>query len=391
VSGSIVAATVALREALCGFDADVVSGAECARLAGELAATEKACAGVRLLAAARAVSCKAHEEQGFNDGAEWLATQAGISPGEAKRNLHTAARLGDTTKEALRSGKLSLDQAEEITNTAIEVPHSEEGLVDLAQRTHLTRLREEGRDLRLAAMHRDQLHERQRKSRSFRHWRNELGMVCFRGALTPEDGVGFVRRIEREAFRLRKAARQKAVEAGVEVQAWEAYAADAFVDMISNPSSDTRSGRSQTDLVIVCDLRAWRRGHAHPGEPCHILDGGPIPPSVAKELAEDAFLSVVLHDGVEIATLARFGRHIPAHLRAALDIGDPPDFTGKKCADCHKRHGLQIDHVDPVANGGPTRLDNLQPRCWKDHQAKTERDRQAGLLGPHAPRPPNTS
>jgi 5-methylcytosine-specific restriction endonuclease McrA len=105
----------------------------------------------------------------------------------------------------------------------------------------------------------------------------------------------------------------------------------------------------------------------------------------------------VLHDGVDIVTLARFGRHIPAHLRAALEIGDPPDFTGKKCVDCGKRHGLEIDHVNPVANNGPTKLDNLKPRCWTDHQPKTERDRKGGLLkprrkaedaGPDPPPPP---
>ncbi|HEX6393999.1 MAG TPA: HNH endonuclease signature motif containing protein [Acidimicrobiales bacterium] len=132
--------------------------------------------------------------------------------------------------------------------------------------------------------------------------------------------------------------------------------------------------------TILCDIRAWRRGHTHEGEPCHIVDGGPITPELAKELAKDAFINAVLHDGVDIIKLARFGRHIPAHLRAALDIGDPPDFDGKKCADCGKRHRLQLDHVDPVANNGPTSYKNLQPRCYTDHQAKTEQDRKAGLL-----------
>jgi len=46
-----------------------------------------------------------------------------------------------------------------------------------------------------------------------------------------------------------------------------------------------------------------------------------------------------------------------------------------------RRSGLEIDHVDPVAHHGPTAWFNLEPRCWPHHQAKTERDRQAGLLG----------
>ena len=390
MSSSIVAAAVALRQELSSFDAGVFSGADCARLADELATTEKACAGARLMAAARAVESKAHERRGFNDGAEWLATQGGITPGEAKRNLNTAGKLGDKTKDALRAGKLSLDQAEEITNTANEVPGSEEEMVDLAQKTNLTRLREDGRDRRLRAMDPNDLHTKQQKARRVYSGRNRLGMVCGGFELPPEVGVPFVRRLELRAHKLRNAAKRKTKDdPSFEVEAWDAYAADALIEMINQ--GDGPKTRPRTELVIVCDLRAWRRGHAHQGEPCHILDGGPIPPDLAKQLAKDAFLSVVLHDGVDIITLTRFGRYIPAHLQAALDIGDPPDFTGKKCVDCGKRHGLQIDHVNPVANGGPTSIDNLQPRCWKDHQAKTERDRRAGLLGPQAPRPPNTS
>jgi hypothetical protein len=134
VPASISSVCQELRSLLAGFDAGVFSGADCLALAEELSATEKACAAARLLAAARAVQCKAFEEKGFNDGADWLARQSGTTPGEAKRNLNTARRLGDKTKEALLAGKLSLDQAEEITNTASEVPGSEEELVELARR-----------------------------------------------------------------------------------------------------------------------------------------------------------------------------------------------------------------------------------------------------------------
>ena len=77
----------------------------------------------------------------------------------------------------------------------------------------------------------------------------------------------------------------------------------------------------RADLVIVCDLEAWRRGHAHDGEPCHIIGGGPIPVSLAKELGQDAFLKAVLHTGTELHTIAHFGRRWPAKLRTALELG----------------------------------------------------------------------
>jgi hypothetical protein len=342
MSASIIEALEQLRSFLATFDAGVYGGDDCVRLVEDLAATEKACAGARMLAASRAVECKSHEKKGFNDGADWLARQSGITPGEAKRKLKTAGKMGEKTREALLDGKLSLDQAEEITNTTEDVPGSEGELVDLASGTDLSRLREEARDRRLAAIKREELQERQRKARHFRSWRDELGMVCFRGALPPEAGLPLIRRIELEAYRLRKAAKQ-VPDADADLEGSEAYAADALVDMFNNLGDSKRS--PNVELSIVCDIRAWRRGHVHEGEPCHIVDGGPITVERAKELAKDAFVNGILHDGVDMLKFARLGRHIPAHLRAALEVGGPPDFDGKKCADCGKRHRLQIDHV----------------------------------------------
>jgi hypothetical protein len=90
----------------------------------------------------------------------------------------------------------------------------------------------------------------------------------------------------------------------------------------------------------------------------------------------------VLHDGVAVHTVAHFGRHIKAELRTALNLGDPPGFEGVSCCEpeCDRRYHLEWDHVDPVANHGPTSLVNLKPRCTPHHVEKTERDRAAGLL-----------
>ena len=180
-------------------------------------------------------------------------------------------------------------------------------------------------------------------------------------------------RLERETDRLRRAADEREPRA--------AHAADALVAMLRGGGPGRHPS---TDLVVVCDLAAYRRGHAHPDEPCHILGGGPIPVAVARRLGHDAFVKAVLHDGVRIDTVVHYGRHIPAPLRTALELGSPPGFEGVECAEagCGRRYGLEWDHVDPLAHNGPTSLDNLRARCWPHHRAKTERDRQAGLLGP---------
>ena len=167
-----------------------------------------------------------------------------------------------------------------------------------------------------------------------------------------------------------------------------ALAAQAFVRMIQNGG---KGKANRADMVIVCDLQAYRRGHVHEGEPCHIVGGGPIPVSLAKELGRDAFLKAVLHDGTDIHTIAHFGRRYPAVLRTALDLGAPPKFSGNVCAapGCDRTYYLQNDHIDPVANGGLTSYVNNQPLCPLNHRIKTEQDRKAGLLSRKKPRGPD--
>ena len=378
MSSSVLEAASALREALLASDPRVLSGKDCALAADALATTEKACATWRLLAAARAVETGAHRERGFRDGADWLARQSGSTPSQARKALDTANHLDDRpdTKQALLSGEISLEQAREITAT----PSAESDLLATARQGDLSQVRERARDHRLTNTDPAELRRRQFQMREFRHWLDREGMVRFTGALPPETGLPFVRRIDGAAARMRRAARAS----GDMVERFEAYLADAAVQLVNAAgTADDIPPSARVDLVVVCDISAWRRGHAHLGEPCHIIGGGPIPVDVAKELSKDAFLKAVLHDGVEIRTVKHFGRHIPAPLRTALDLGPVPAFTGRECVDCGRKWGLQDDHDNPVANGGMTERSNLKDRCWPCHQEKTERDRRAGLLGPH--------
>lgn len=379
MSAQVLAAAAALRAALVSSDPALLSGKDCATAAEQLAATEKACATWRLLAAARAVETGAHLELGFRDGASWVARQSGSTSTQARNALDTAGRLEECpdTKEALLSGEISLDQAREI----VETPSAESDLLTTARKGDLSQVREAAREHRQATTDPAELRKRQFRLREFRHWLDREGMVRFAGALPPETGLPFVRRIDSAAVRLRRAARA----AGGTLERFDAYMADAATQLVAAAGAPTETPPSpRVDLVLVCDIYAWRRGHSHPGEVCHIIGGGPIPVEVAKELSKDAFLKAVLHDGVEIRTVKHYGRYIPAALRTALDLGPVPEFTGRQCVDCGRRWGLQDDHDDPVANGGMTERSNLKDRCWPCHHDKTERDRRAGLLGPRS-------
>jgi hypothetical protein len=381
----------ALVRTLRAFEPGDYSGEDCARLVTKFARAEKALTAARVRAAARAAESNQHRKEGFADPSEWLSRHTGGTARDARNQLDTMKRLErcPATRDAVESGEVSLGQADEIARTEAEVPGSESTLLRLAKKSGLSKVRDEARKKRANAIPAEELHDRQRAARSVRHWRDDLGMIAGTFRLTPEIGVPFINRLEHEAQRLRRAAKQR----GDTVERFEAYAADAFADMMQGSTAPaTKSKRRDVDAVIVCDLRAYRRGHAHEGEQCHIVGGGPIPVWLAREMTKDAFLKAALHDGVNIHTVKHFGRHIPAELRTALELGNPPDFDGVTCSEegCDRRYGLEWDHDNPVANGDETSYQNLNPRCQPHHWDKTERDRKAGRYRtrPRAPRAP---
>jgi hypothetical protein len=338
-----------------------------------------------------------HKERGFADVSDWMARASGSTASSAKAALDTAAALEThpEAKAALDAGELSLAQARELVRTEAECPGAAADLLDIAKQNSLKTLKEQARDRRVRAIDPEELHALQHAAQHARHWRTHLGNVAVILELPPEFGVPFVNRLDAETDRVwqehrRELNRQKTAngedpfegDSSIVASPRRAtLAADAFMRMCE---SGGKGKAHQADLVIVCDLTAYRRGQAEAGEPCHIVGGGPIPVSLARDLGKDAFLKAVLHDGVAIHTIAHFGRRYPAVLRTALMLGAPPKFEGRICADpgCDRRYHLENDHLDPCAHGGETSFENLAPRCWPHHRLKTERDRKAGLLRP---------
>ncbi|MDQ1397356.1 MAG: hypothetical protein QOG64_2615, partial [Acidimicrobiaceae bacterium] len=251
---------------------------------------------------------------------------------------------------------------------------------DLARTRPLRVLQEAARKRRLEGVVPDELARRQQANRSLRHWHDDLGMVRFSGALPPVSGLRWLSRLDAETERCRVTARRDGAE-----EAWEAYAADALVTLSEGTTG--RGGRGRTEVVLVADIRSYLRGRASRAEVSQIVGGGPVPVGVIREEVEGgAFVKGVLHDGVRVQVVKHFGRHIPAELRTVLDLGPPPGFEGKRCGcGCGKRYKLQFNHVDPMANHGPTCLANLNPLTPAEHAAKTRRDREAGLLGRSLP------
>jgi hypothetical protein len=322
--------------------------------------------------------------RGYAHATDWMAADSGGTIRLARKQLETVGQVHalTATNDALTAGDISVAQAAEILKTAAIVPEAEGELLAVAAGGTLGAVMDRGRKRRLAAMDPERRSREQRANRSVAHGIDDLGMVAGHFRLPPVVGARFTNRLDRETDRIFREAR-----AAGEHRTRAQCAADAFV-ALTNGSAKTTPGR--VDLVVVVDVNAWRRGHAHGGELCHAVGVGPITLDDARLFADDAFLKVAFHDGTQIDRIKHFGRHIPAELRTALDLGSLPELDGATCSrpGCERRYGIQWHHVDAFSNGGATSRANLRGECDLHHEEETQRQRAAGVFRKRPPPEP---
>ena len=315
------------------------------------------------------------------DDASELARVTGTSLGRAKDTVATGKVLGDSDDlgAALRQGDISLDQAAEIAKAEESAPGAAAELVGVAREESFHVLKDKARKAKLEAEQHKGLGVRQRAARRARSYADELGMVNIHLALEPHVGTPLINRAEAGAARLARAAKKNGNE-----EPFEAHLADAYAALMGG-SGKGRARRPE--LVVLVSHEVAKRGwtDVREGEHCQIPGVGPVSPQVAKEIAQDAFLSGVFFDGKDLRHIRRWSRHIPVEVAIALELGEPPAFDGIRCVDCGNRFRTEFDHVEPRAALGPSSHENLDPRCWSCHQTKTARDRKAGKLKPPEP------
>ena len=313
----------------------------------------------------------------LNDVSE-IALATGTSLGKAKETVATAKTLQESERlgDALRQGDISLDQATEIATAERAAPGSAKELLEVAARENFHVLKEKARKVKLEAEQHQDLAARQRAARFARASGDEVGMVHIHLALEPHVGTPLVGRAEAEAARLHRAAKQKGQQ-----EPFERHLADAYAGLFSGSG---RGRARRPELVVLVGHEVVKRGwrDVRKGEVCKIPGVGPVSPEVAREISNDAFLTGLFYDGNDLRNMRRWTRNTPVEVRLALELGAPPRFDGIRCADCGNRFRTQNDHVEPHCARGPASTDNLEPRCWSCHQAKTARDRKAGKLRP---------
>jgi hypothetical protein len=336
-----------------------VKGAK--RLVDVATRCERLAVAIRGRAARRVEDAVNWKTDGHQSAANWLADATGTSVGAASRSLGTARKLEQLpeTQDAFGSGELSEDQASAIAQAASLDPTAERRLLARARRGgSFRRFRDECRDAAVRARgdkkHAQHLHE----SRAVHIWTDAIdGAFRIDGRLAPDEGAWVKSALEHKTDEIFQAAR---AEHRHEPRA--AYMADALVALLRGEQPI-----KEPEVRVEGDLAAIERGYVEPGERMELVGIGPIPVTIARSLLNDARVSILSREGAEITRITTPKRTIPAALRRWLERAYP------RCGHlgCGSQERLQIDHVIPIEEHGPTERGNLWRLCSYHHKLKT--------------------
>ncbi|MGN6694849.1 MAG: DUF222 domain-containing protein [Aquihabitans sp.] len=250
-------------------DPEVMTGVQAAEALEDLAVADKAVAGTLLFLALKVARTNAWQGQGFRSPADWLASKVGCSVAEAKRQLGTAEKAEDLpkTKEAIKNGDLSPDQADAVTDGASADPGAEEDLLASAAHDTHKDLRDKAAKARAAATSDEERERRIRRNRGIRRGTDREGAFWARfygpgvsSALFEE----MIRPFEELIFRQHRAAGIRST--------YEQRSFDAFFAMLAffqhlNATRATDIGEAAVDEARAQDGR----------EPGPSRESGPSP------------------------------------------------------------------------------------------------------------------
>jgi hypothetical protein len=146
------------------------------------------------------------------------------------------------------------------------------------------------------------------------------------------------------------------------------------------------------NIVMSLKVAEWALNTLNGGDPgdhvpvhptdvdgrCELIDGTPIHPFLAVHA-----LGLINADGTanpinlrryvmeadgRILDISVNARIFPEWMRTGALVQSRGHCETHGCDAPH--HWLQMDHVDPVDNGGQTNFNNVEPRCGPDNQAK---------------------
>jgi hypothetical protein len=371
---------------VCGrLDPSTVGLAEVPQVFDALTSLDRLAGGAVLRMAARYEESNAWKRNGARSPEDDLARKTGTGTGRARRKLSTSKRLRSQPKtdEAVRRGRVSPDQADEVSEGAGAAPEVEDDLLDTAQKQPLHDLRRRVAEERAKAdRDREERARRLYRQRCLRRWDDADGMGNMLLRMSAEQ----LREVDARLKPLIDRAFADARDAG-RMEPPEAYAADVVRDLLLSEPTGTGTGsgggsgrqavRPEKKVIALIDADALNRGWVEDGETCEIAGVGPVAVSAVRRLLSDAFLSVVFRKGVDVVNVTHLGRQVTAQQRTALEAR-----AGGRCERCGSTHRLDIDHNEGWTLTHDTRLADLSWLCWHCHDLKTRHHlRLAGTIG----------
>ncbi len=364
--------TTEIQTCISSLEVDCVDAAGARELVEIAERVRRAGDSLRTVAVGQVERTNAWKGEGAKSISEWLSNETDCARYEAQSVVVLANQLQHlpVTTAALLSGDLSGTQAVEVARGAIVAPNAETQLINLSRHATVRDLRDATSRVVAAATDEAERHRQVHKSRFLKSWTDLDGSFNLKARMTVANGalvMAALKPIQDEIF---KAARKSGAH-----ERPEAYAADAVMALCEKASasdsgvgaSRTKTTRSNAVMNIRVDIDALKRGHTEHGEVCEIPGVGPIPVASATEYLGEAFLKLLVVDGVEIKTVAHMGRAIPAPLRTAVEERD------RVCQvpTCDMTVGLEIDHIKPFSEGGAASFENLVRLCKRHHLQKT--------------------
>ena len=375
---------VQARDLCCRLDPETIGLADVPGAFDDLTQLERLFGGAVLRMSARYEEAGAWKRNGARSPEDDIARKTGTGTSRARRRLSTSKRLREQPKtdDAVRRGRVSPEQADEVSEGAGAAPEAEDDLLDTAERQPLHDLRRKVAEERAKAdKDREERARRLHRQRSVRRWDDADGMGNLLLRL-PGDSM---REVDARLKPLIERAFADARDAG-RFEPVEAYTADVVRDLLlSEPgspedgtSSDGAAAPARTSgrqavrpdrkVVALIDVEALNRGRVEGDETCEIAGVGPVSVSAVRRLLSDAFLTLVLRKGSDIRNVTHLGRQVTAAQRTAMEA------RGCRCERCGSTYLLDIDHNEGWTLTHDTVLEDLSWACWHCHDLKTRHD-----------------
>ena len=314
-----------------------------------------------------AASIIAKAERHGDGGTQVLADSAGLTRHEARSQVTTAQAIdaAPAVRDAVEAGRVSQANAkrlaEAIDKTSADTVESDSELLAKAESMRPEQFTREARRWTADRQHDrgEADYRRLRAKRRVRVWDADDGLVHLHGEFDPVTGRRIVNRLRAQASQLYETDKKQAADrASTHRRSFDQCMADALDNLTSNDIAGDGGGKPFADICVVAHVDDTTGKLI-----AELPDGVRLPTAVLDQLTTNAKLTGVVYD--------RRGKPIWRTVTRRTATEAQRQILNAKwggCFHCGANPGTcQPHHIEPVSQGGPTKLDNMVPACWECH------------------------